>query len=242
MPVLIEEVLRRAARGRAAPYLCRADDGHLYFVKHRALSRRERAAEWLSAHLAQALGLPVPACRLAEVPTALADPSMGAWLGDLGAGPAFASRLVESTEPTGAQLRQVPAALRERIAAFDWWLCNLSRTPTPHGGHPNLRWSTDADGRGRLLLIDHSQAFDPRCEAVRFQSTHVFGADFARLAADFIDRERLRVELVQALEVAAATCAAMPTAWRQADARGERAFLALLERCRFADVFWTSAP
>jgi hypothetical protein len=241
LPVLIDEVLRRAAQGRTAPYLCRADDGHLYFVKHRALSRRERASEWLSAHLAQALGLPVPGCCIAEVPASLVDPAMGAWLADLGPGPAFASRHVESTEPTSAQLRQVPAAGRERIAAFDWWIRNLNRAPTPRGGNPNLRWRTEADGRGEVLLIDHGLAFDPRFDAVRFQTTHVFGADFARLAADFIDRERLRAEFEQALAPAAAAIAAMPAAWRQADTRSERPLLALLERCRIEDAFWTSA-
>ncbi|MBP8270746.1 MAG: hypothetical protein KAX42_02630 [Sphaerotilus sp.] len=244
MPVLlIDEVLRRAAQGRTAPYLCRADDGQLYFVKHRALSRRERASEWLSAHLAQALGLSVPGCCLAEVPAALVAPSMGAWLADLGPGSAFASRHVESTEPTSAQLRQVPAALRERIAAFDWWVHNLNRAPTPRGGNPNLRWRTDPDGQGQgqVLLIDHSLAFDPRFDALRFQTTHVFGADFVRLAADFIDRERLRAEFVDALELASVASAAMPAAWRQADFRSERPMLALLERCRAADVFWTCA-
>jgi hypothetical protein len=241
LPVLIDEVLRRSVQGRTAPYLCRAQDGHLYFVKHRALSRRERAAEWLSAHLAQALGLSVPACRVVEVPAALVDPSMGDWLAELGPGLAFASRHVESTEPTRAQLRQVPVAERTRIAAFDWWVRNLQRAPTVRGGHPNLRWRSGPDGRGQVLLIGHAQAFDPRFDAARFLSTHVFGAEFARLAADFIDRDRLRAEFVQALAAAESAWATMPAAWRQADARDGRPFLALLARCRADDAFWTSA-
>lgn len=243
MPVLIDEVLRRADRGRTAPYLCRAEDGRLYFVKNRALSRRELAAEWVAAHLAQALDLAVPAFCVVEVPAALVHPSMGDWLADLAPGLAFASRHVDSTEPTSARLAQVPAAERARIAAFDWWLRNMQRRAAAgSAGLRNLLWQTDPSGSGRLFLIDHGRAFDPRFDVSAFLATHVYGADLARLAADFIDRERLRSEFVRALEVAATACATMPAAWRQADARDERAFLAQLARCQADDVFWTAAP
>ncbi|MEX8494665.1 HipA family kinase [Sphaerotilus sp.] len=242
MPVLIDEVLRRAARGRTAPYLCRAEDGQLYFVKNRVLARRELAAEWVSSHLARALGLPLPAFCVVEVPAALVDPAMGDWLADLAPGLAFASRYVESTEPTRARMAQVPVAERVRIAAFDWWLRNMQRRAAPGPvGIRNLLWQTDPSGSGRVLLIDHSRAFDPRFDVSGFLATHVYGADLVRLAADFIDRERLRGEFVRALDVAATACATMPAAWRQVDSRDECAFLAQLARCQADDVFWTSA-
>ena len=239
MPVLIDEVLRRVALGRHAPYLCRADDGQLYCVLHRGGSRRERAAEALAVRLARALGLPVAAGRAVEVPAALVAAEMGEWLAELPAGPGWAWRYTESTEPTPAQLRQVPAALRARIAAFDWWLHNAGRTVAPSGVPAGLRWRTDPPGPGHddprppLLLIDHRLAFDPRFDAARFARTHVFGTDFARLAADFIDRERLRQDCVQALAMLEAEPDGL---------RGERGWGELLARCRSDDAFWTAAP
>lgn len=93
MPVEIVEILRRSEQGRTRPFLCRGDDGHTYFVKGRGAGLRSLIIEWLCGHLALAFGLPVAEFELVEVPEALVDTQLLPEAGDLGAGPAFGSRV-----------------------------------------------------------------------------------------------------------------------------------------------------
>lgn len=39
MPLTIVEIIKQAEQGMSSPFLCRADDGALYFVKGRASGR-----------------------------------------------------------------------------------------------------------------------------------------------------------------------------------------------------------
>ena len=66
--VIIEEVLGRAHQGVTLPFICRGDDGALYFVKGIGASRRSQIFEWVVAQLATVFGLPIVEYALAEVP------------------------------------------------------------------------------------------------------------------------------------------------------------------------------
>lgn len=70
LPAVVE-VIRRVDQGVTRPYLCRADDGCDYFVKHRALPPSERVAEWLASKLAEALRLPIAPFGLIRIPEEL---------------------------------------------------------------------------------------------------------------------------------------------------------------------------
>ena len=67
----IVEILERSTQGQTRPFLCRCDDDQLYYVKGRDTGPRSLLSEWLSGHLAQAFGLPVPVFAVAKAPQGL---------------------------------------------------------------------------------------------------------------------------------------------------------------------------
>lgn len=239
---LIVEVIRRTEQGITRPYLCRADDGTEYFVKHRALPARQRVAEWLAAHLARELGLPVPPFSLVRIPDEFdARPE----LKDLGAGIGFGSEVQLAREFTVSDIGRVDASLAARIAAFDWWVRNSDRSLTALGGNPNLLWRT-SEKRSGLVVIDHNLAFDPEFSAAAFSSTHVFASQFNDMVSDFIERERVRAAFCHAKRILGALWTNIPSGWRFSDV--ERTiqapwspgdFESVLARCENADQFWT---
>lgn len=243
LPV-IAEVIRRAEQGRTKPYLCRADDGLHYFVKHRALPARERVAEWLAGSLAQALGLPVAPFSLVEITDAF-DSAAVPWLRELGPGVGFGSVLQEAREFTFSDVERLEAGLAARVAAFDWWLYNSDRSLTARGGNPNLLWRTD-EAAEKLVLIDHNLAFEQAFSHREFLATHAFAAQFGELLGDFIERERVRVEFAGALERLPAAWANIPKEWMFTDAEqtipapwSRDEFMNILKRCHDADTFWS---
>lgn len=68
----IVEVLRRSEQGVTEPFVCRGDDGALYFVKGMGgAGHRSLVCECICGRLAQALGLPVAPFEIVDVPPAL---------------------------------------------------------------------------------------------------------------------------------------------------------------------------
>lgn len=241
---VITEVIRRAEQGRTKPYLCRANDGLHYFVKHRALPARERVAEWLAGSLAVALDLPVAPFSLVKITDAF-DSSVVPWLRELGPGIGFGSVLQEARECTVSDIGQVNSGLAARVAAFDWWLHNSDRSLTSHGGNPNLLWRTTEAASDPLILIDHNLAFEQSFSSQAFLDTHAFSAQFVELQSDFIERERVRAEFAGALEHLSAAWANIPEAWLFSDAEqtvpapwSQGDFMRILTRCHDADTFW----
>lgn len=242
LPV-ITEVIRRTEQGRTKPYLCRADDGLHYFVKHRALPARERVAEWLAGSLAMALGLPVAPFSLVEIPDAF-DSGVVPWLRELGSGVGFGSVLQEAREFAFSDIESLEPRLAAKVAAFDWWLHNSDRSLTAHGGNPNLLWRTDGAAE-KLILIDHNLAFEQAFSHREFLATHAFAAQFMDFLGDFIEREEVRAEFAGALERLAGAWANIPEAWMFSDAEQTIAapwsredFMGVLMRCNDADTFW----
>lgn len=237
----ITEVLYRTEQGKTMPYLCHADDGLEYFVKHRALPARERVAEWLSACLARALNLPIAPFSLVQIPDALMGPD---WLRDLGAGIGFGSALQPAREFTLSDVEHLPTELATRVAAFDWWLHNSDRSLTTRGGNPNLLWRTQPGGG--LILIDHNLAFEPDFKPSEFLDTHVFAQAFMDLQGHPAQRESIRQSFAQALESAKNAWADIPPAWHFTDAEATlparwspEDFMQILARCHDPDTFWS---
>lgn len=159
MSLTIVEVLGRSSQGRTEPYVCRGDDGEVYFVKGRSATRPGLIAEWLCARLAEHFGLPLPPYSIATVPEELIEADLTGWLHDLGVGEVFASQRINAVELTEVHRELVPAAVRRDVIAFDWWVRNGDRNLTVAGGNPNLLWNPE--GEGSLVVIDHNLAFDP---------------------------------------------------------------------------------
>lgn len=253
MTLAVTEVLGRSEQGRTHPYICRCDDGEVYFVKGRSATRRGLIHEWLCGHLAQALDLPIAPFDLAHVPQELMEADLSGWLADLGEGPAFASRKVLGQELSMAQVPDIAVDLRRDVLLFDWWVRNGDRTLTSRGGNVNLLWQPGALARdeddvrvatSQLAVIDHNLAFDLDFSARDFCLTHVFAADIADTFSDFVLRETYTHRLSAALPGLEDAWNNLPSAWQFVDmeqtiptAYPKAAVWATLQRVESPD-FW----
>jgi hypothetical protein len=187
-PLTIIEVLGRSEQGMTRPFLCRADDGRLYYVKGRYAGWRSLCCEWVAGNLARAMGLRVPDFAIAEVPRLLVEGSDRPDIRDLGAGPVFASALREKArEITWAEAQGWSAEVRARVLVCDRWVQNEDRSLSALGGNPNLLITVEeavADTAGRtpkralyrpcLWAFDFNLAFDPDFDTQRFLGGHIF--------------------------------------------------------------------
>lgn len=206
MPLTIVEIIKQAEQGLSSPFLCRGDDGELYFVKGRASGRASLWAEWLGGHLGQAFGLPIPPFCIAEVPAALIR-ECSPELRPLGSGPAFASSNAEGCQWLElATTPRINVALQRDILVFDWWLHNGDRTR----GNPNLLWHS---GKTELVVIDHNQAFDSHFSGNDFWENHLFAAQRNAVFADLAEQARYAERLSAALSVWAEACDNVPPEW-----------------------------
>jgi hypothetical protein len=239
-PILrIVEVLGHAEQGKSLPYLCRAEDGKLYYVKGQQTNRASLWAEWICAHLAQALKLPIPPFSLVQVDEALL-PELPLDLRAIGSLPAFGS----CQHPSAAWLelgavRQVPAKVQQEVLVFDWWVHNTDRLV----GNPNLLWDADQDA---LVVIDHNLALDPEFDPKTFLEHHVFAQQWSAVLDDLVTREEFAQRLMAALPAAQRACATAPEAWMWENAEfdvparfNSGSALELLSRCATLELWRT---
>lgn len=178
MAIEITEVMRRSRQGVTQPYICRGDDGYVYFVKGFGAGRRSLLCEWIGSSLALEIGLPVAPLDIVHVPEELMELSFSQDLRDLGSGAAFGSRECATSELTYSRVDEVASELQQKVLAFDWWVRNADRTLSAKGGNPNLLWDEKAN---QLVVIDHNQVFDPAFNASEFMTYHVFHGQAAAL-------------------------------------------------------------
>lgn len=158
MPIEIDEVLRRSEQGATEPYICRGENGRVYFVKGKGAGYDSLVKEWIAGKLAKGMGLPIPNFELVNVPRDLYDVGRDGPLRDLGFGILFGSENLENAnEMSISNMSATPGDLKRDIAAFDWWIKNGDRTLTEAGGNPNILWSETAS---QLYVIDHNLCFD----------------------------------------------------------------------------------
>lgn len=246
MNLTIVEVIERSVQGRTEPYVCRGDDGEVYFVKGHSATRPGLIAEWLCAQLAERLGLPIAPYAIATVPGELVEADTTGWLRDLGAGEVFASRRVNAVELMDVHRELVPEQLRRDVLVFDWWVHNADRNLTATGGNPNLLWNPQNDGS--LVVIDHNLAFDPDFSPRDFVQLHVFSEDIPLLFSDFLAKDAYLDRLGAALGIWDDACGNIPESWYFVDP--ERTIpldlsltdiRGLLDRA-FNDTFWLLPP
>lgn len=238
--VVIEEILDRTIQGVTEPFICRGDDGQVYFVKGRSAGRRSLVCEWVASQVATALGLPIAGYVVAEVPEQLLAYKVRSDLGDLGSGLVFASRQLPHVQELSLTTRDlVPPELARDVLVFDWWVRNEDRHLTARGGNPNLLWDVAAD---ELVVIDHNQAFDRDFRPGHFLESHVF-ADYWNevfgdhdLRATYVGRMETVLRLLDSMR------ASIPGSWWwvddgvPADVSWDE-LLGVLTRCRQPD-FW----
>jgi hypothetical protein len=240
--VFIEEVLGRSTQGVTEPFICRGDNGAIYFVKGRGAGRRSQICEWVAAQLATAFGIPIAEYALAEVPIELVETGAFPQINQLGSGIVFASRqLHHPQELTSITRDLVPREVANDILVFDWWLHNEDRYLTERGGNPNLLWDMQ---QSELVVIDHNQAFDRGFNPDNFLSSHVFASQWNEIFSDHLERERYVTKLKTVLAKLGSIRATIPDSWWYVD-DGVPADLtwneieACLKRCRRED-FWNA--
>ena len=214
--VVIEEVTGRAQQGMTRPFICRGEDGLIYFVKGIGASRRSQVAEWVCAKLATAFGLPIADYAFAETPQALIDAKVPADIRELGAGMSFASsQLPHAQEFNMSLAERVGDDLALDILVFDWWVRNEDRKLTALGGNPNLLWDVRFD---ELKVIDHNLAFDRAFNPDDFLAGHVFRDHWNRVYSDLDLRQRYLTRIDHCLQCLEGVRDSIPQAWWWQDA------------------------
>jgi hypothetical protein len=215
MPVEIVEVLRRSDQGITKPFICRGDDGDIYFVKGLDAGRRSQICEWIAGRLAVLVGLPIAPFEIVQVPDELMNAGFDLDLTGLGSGPAFGSRKRRITELTASGVEEVPQDLQQDVLIFDWWVHNADRCLGEEGGNPNLFWAPGGQG---LVVIDHNQAFDLTATRDEFVNYHAFREQAHELSGDFFRRDEYTQRFANALDAWDEILAEIPEAWWYLDA------------------------
>lgn len=243
MAVEIEEIIGRATQGVTRPFICRADDGEIYFVKGNGAGRRSQICELVAGRLATEFGLPIAPFELVVVSPALISLKSRSDLTELGAGIAFGSRRRNVTELTSSRALEVPSTLARDVLAFDWWIRNADRTLTEQGGNPNLFWDVDDQA---LVVIDHNQAFDRHFSKQEFLEQHAFAVETRALFGDWVIQAEYQQRMQDALEALPSIWGDVPPEWKYVDPEGTVAAdfdveetEELLNKCR-AEGFWSA--
>lgn len=209
----IEEILRRTEQGVTEPFLCRASDNALYYVKGRNIGVRDLICEWLSANLASDFGLPIAGFDILKLPEAL---RLYTQLGkSIGGEYAFGSRqAVHAQEYQWSHVPKTPIELQEDLLIFDWWVHNTDRQLSEYGGNPNLLWDTTTSS---LIVIDHNQAFDLNFDHYAFTEGHAFRDKIPGLFFNPQKRRYYQAKMQSALEVWDRATHAIPNEWLYLD-------------------------
>lgn len=206
----ITQIIRRTDQGATRPFICRADDGYVYYVKGRSASTGERIREWMGAHLAQAFGLPVPPMRLLEIPPTLFKSMDTETARDLGQGYSVGSRQVTAvSELRHDEISLIPPLLQQAILLFDFWVQNEDRTLSTLGGNPNLLLNK---ATSELFAIDYNLILPNTFDATLFWQTHVFRHTRQHLIGQ-AQQQQLERNMQQALSQWVTAWQQLPEEW-----------------------------
>lgn len=231
--VLIKEVIKRAEQGLTSPFYCRAIDENYYYVKNTDECMHK---EWICAHLAKNLGLPVAPFSLVEFRDQLVK-LLSNEFPEIKIGYAFGSQEADNALWLEVELaKQVPAEVQRAVVAFDWWVHNDDRLQ----GNPNLLWQDDS----KLVVIDHNNAFSADFDPAEFIHSHVFADEAKQLFSDFVARDEWQLKFQEVLACAQIVFDDAPIEWQWYDVEQTVPTkfefdncLAILNRC-LEDDFW----
>ncbi len=232
----IVEITGLSDQGESKPYLCRAEDEKLYYVKGQNAPSSARCREWIVGSLAKAFGLPVPPFCLVKVSPELLVETRPEWQ-NIGSGIAFAS-----TKQDGIQwfelgfVDSVEQKLRRDLVMFDWWVRNQDR----EDNNTNLLWSSVSKS---LYVIDFDASFEPSFFPTFFKNYHVFAKDWAEVSDDCLLRVDYENRFTEALAVLTEACDNLPSGWMNGDVSSDGQLnldtvRTLLRRCETKDQIW----
>jgi len=183
----IVEILDRAKDGVTEPFICRADDDEIYYVKGQGIGIKSLIHEWVAGLLAKAMGIPIAPFALCNVEQDLIDFGLRDDLHELGSGIAFASLRKRGEWIKYSDVNKINTELQQDLLMFDYWVKNGDRTLTEYGGNPNLLWDSEDKS---LVVIDHNNAFDEYIIKDDFFHCHIFNNQWAIVLGDMIKRNK----------------------------------------------------
>lgn len=212
MPEIIDIV---AIHGRTAegtgvsrPFRCEGEDGRDYFVKLKNAGYECLVKEWVAGRLALEMGLPAASVHQVRIPAELIQ-GRQEYETALGHGLAFGSLKVEASDRLVLEfIREDADGILSRILLFDWWVRNADRTLSIWGGNPNLLWEMNP---GRVVAIDHDNAFDAEFNSAAFWEFHALRGHIA--AWDPKSRSEMTSWLAEGLERLDQIWAEIPEEW-----------------------------
>lgn len=207
------EIVTRAKQGVTEPFICRASDNNIYFVKGGNATRKDLINEFICANLAGRYGLSIPDHEILwSDPDFISESSrFSPDFKELGSGFVFGSKRIDNcVDISFSNLEMLSIEDQLLCIFFDRWIRNSDRTLSAIGGNPNLLWRVpDA----RWFAIDHNLAFDKNVKDAYFWNQHIFSACLsdagliARLKPDLTERfERSNAILDQFID-------AIPESW-----------------------------
>ena len=183
----VTQIIKQAEQGITTPFLCRASDDKLYWVKGRTVGKAGLCFEWISGNIGVEFGLPIPAFKQIEVCNELIAESEIQNINELGAGVWFASTDAGHVcDLKYSDISKITTELRSKILVFDWWIKNADRTLGPSGGNVNLLWHSYKE---KVSVFDHNLAFDNEFNIEEFKNNHVFRNDFQNAKNKFVKED-----------------------------------------------------
>lgn len=209
--VTAKEIIKQSEQGYSVqPFIIRADDNEIYFVKgFNKAGPIGLVSEVLAAQLGKLLGLPIPDWRFMQIPQELIDFSIINNIQDLSGGIAFASQQVPNARDLlYTSIDKVSPSLQLLVLIFDYWIQNQDRNLSSAGGNVNLLLSDDSE----LSVIDHNGAFYGDFNIGELLELHVF-KDVAPLAQDLATRAELEKKFSEALNQWCNITQCLPAEW-----------------------------
>ena len=211
----IKTIVRMSDQGFSCPFLCIDEEDARWWCKGQLSGTQSQRNEWICAHLARHLMLPVPDFEIMQVPDGLFELwQMGhPECRDVFVLPSnpyvFASRLVPECRDLSVNspfLIRGDRNLQARVFAFDWVIRNMDRSD----GNSNVLVDVS---EAAIHVIDHNSAFDPDFDKTKFQENHVFRGAFQSLS--FEAHAQLEQDIRQSLATFDLTAVwdGMPEAW-----------------------------
>ncbi|CFV22125.1 HipA family kinase [Yersinia pseudotuberculosis] len=237
----VVEIVRRIPDCATQPFLCKCNDDNLYVVKGMpCVPKKQLMAEWISACLADSLGLSIPEFKIVYIDRSLTE-FVPEWRRELYEGYAFATKYISGVAPiTFTQAHSnVDVPAQKKIYLFDRWINNSDRTLSPIGGNVNIIFDYQ---NNRHYLIDHNLAFDHDELESDFEY-HVYSAKHRSWVYDLVDKQEREDEISHARTMLSSAIEYIPEEWELDDTDENTAFLSFVENTldrALSEEFWSN--
>ena len=218
--MFITEIIGRCEQdqGVLRPFICRLEDGSIYFAKGSNSGWSGLIKEWVASNLANEFGLPTPDRCIAYLDAAIKPLLPDDWRTHLDFEHLFASRSVAPCDTlTLSDVKHIPPDLQRHVFMFDYWIDNNDRNLGECGGNVNLLFQP---GKQAMYVIDFNLAFEEHCTP-SLMETHVFRSSIVNLPVDIADRSWYLDKFDQCLSKLDLFISTIPDEWIECSSSSE---------------------